>query len=211
MTGEGAPNMPAGGPVRLPGQGQWSGTALLRSGPANGTTTVGVYKPSAATLYLRNSNTTGKADVTVSYGTPAGSRSRVTGTATAPRLSVPTTPRPPPSTSATATPRAKRTSPSPTETPAGSPSWVTGTASNDLTYGLAAHGPSVTIGASRRLAWTAADGYRRSLIPNHAAGAVDHRTRRRPPRGCPHTHGWVRRQGAACYSKRTPAVRSRSI
>ena len=70
MTGEGAPNMPAGGPVRLPGQGQWSGTALLRSGPANGTTTVGVYKPSAATLYLRNSNTTGKADVTVSYGNP---------------------------------------------------------------------------------------------------------------------------------------------
>jgi len=54
MTGEGAPNMPAGGPVRLPGQGQWSGTALLRSGPANGTTTIGVYKPSAATFYLRN-------------------------------------------------------------------------------------------------------------------------------------------------------------
>src|SRR5581483_6265669 len=88
----------------------------------DGTDTVGIVRGNV--WYLRNSNTSGTADLVVTYGDPATDTSSATGTATAP------TPSPSSAaargTCATRTPAASPTTCSSTATPAISTSSVTG-------------------------------------------------------------------------------------
>jgi hypothetical protein len=49
----------------LPLAGDWDG---------NGTTTIGLYRPSGNFFFLRNSNSAGFPDITVQYGAPGDSR-----------------------------------------------------------------------------------------------------------------------------------------
>src|SRR5262249_36328095 len=50
-------------PIATHGRGMWE-----ISLPSAGTETIGVYRPSSSTFYLRNTNTSGFADVQVTYG-----------------------------------------------------------------------------------------------------------------------------------------------
>jgi hypothetical protein len=54
----------------LPVIGDWNG---------DGTETIGLYDPTAAVFYLRNSNTTGYADVIIGFGTPGNNWTPIAG------------------------------------------------------------------------------------------------------------------------------------